>query len=604
MYYPSIDLDNNGRSVIDQFLGYNHNHRINSGEWFDMENLTSDYFPLAAARKKRTLLKEETGKVRGLIFTDGQVCYLVDNLLCLPNGVEVDISDYVDDPMDDSLQTLLRFGAYILVYPAQVYVNVYDTNDKGTWGDRYDTQIGTEITFSTCNSNGDDYDNIYVGNTAPEEHEDGMYWLCTKKGSEGLNIWYDAKGMWEPVATCYIRITIPGAEFTKRFKEGDVIYMNSPIMDINNGSKIVSMADDYIVVIAFMDSMTKVRVSDASWRMFIERKVPQMNMICSDKNRLWGCYYGYTDNGQMVNEIYASKLGDFRNWYDYSGLSTDSYAVSVGVEGEWTGCVSYQGYPTFFKENCLFKIYGSFPSEYQLLSTDCKGVQRGSSRSVARIGQYLMYKSPQGVCIYDGSYPSDIANEFGREELYYDAVSGACGDKYYMACETVSGQKRMFVYDMAHGVWMKEDAPGFELFSASENGQIYAANGNQIWGLGSSDNMAFLEGEPGEEYTEWYAETGNLGLEYPDFKYVDKIMVRAFIPFRSEIQIAISENDKPFYDVCTMRSNSQLETQTMSFRPMRCDHFRLRFKGHGQVKIYSICIQMETDGDENGNAYI
>ena len=57
----------------------------------------------------------------------------------------------------------------------------------------------------------------------------------------------------------------------------------------------------------------------------------------------------------MVNELYACKLGDFKNWNCFLGISTDSYVASVGTDGPWTGAVTYLGNPIFFKETCLHK---------------------------------------------------------------------------------------------------------------------------------------------------------------------------------------------------------------------------------------------------------
>ena len=63
-------------------------------------------------------------------------------------------------------------------------------------------------------------------------------------------------------------------------------------------------------------------------------------------NRLWGCKYGLVD-GETVNEIYASKLGDFKNWNCFAGLSTDSYAAARGSDGPFTGAADYLGQPRF-----------------------------------------------------------------------------------------------------------------------------------------------------------------------------------------------------------------------------------------------------------------
>ena len=115
MYYPQVADDNNTRSLIDTWLGYNHNYRISNGEFYDMENLTSDNFPLLSPRKIRPLLAEGEN-IRGLVYSDNNICYLEGDTLHY--GLrEYDLAPYMDEPGEDSEQTLIRFGAYILIFP-------------------------------------------------------------------------------------------------------------------------------------------------------------------------------------------------------------------------------------------------------------------------------------------------------------------------------------------------------------------------------------------------------------------------------------------------------------------------------------------------------
>ena len=111
----------------------------------------------------------------------------------------------------------------------------------------------------------------------------------------------------------------------------------------------------------------------------IDRTVPDLDFICESNNRLWGCKYGI-ENGQVVNEIRASKLGDFRNWSCFMGISTDSYAASIGTDGAFTGAISQRGYPVFFKENAIHRVSGSSPSSFSIQTTNARGVQTGSWR--------------------------------------------------------------------------------------------------------------------------------------------------------------------------------------------------------------------------------
>lgn len=593
MYYPQLEEGNNTRTLIDTWLGYNHNFKINKGEFFDMENLSSDLFPLLSPRESRPLLVKTENKLKGLLYSDNNLAFLCGTTLHY-SLLDFDLSDLMEEP--EEWQTLIRFGAYIVIFPVGVYINVYDPTDKGTLRDEFKAEIGTSITYSICNSKGDGFDNIVASDEAPENPTDGMHWLKTSD-DKGLYMWVSSQGTWTPVATCYIRIEVPGANLTDHFNEGDVVNMNTNLDSVNDGSIIQAINDEYIVVIGIMDEVTKTYRCTEAWTLKMERKIPKLDYVCADKNRIWGCHYGYQTGG-MVNEIYCCKLGDFKNWYSYAGISTDSYSVSVGVPGEFTGCISYQGRPTFFKENAIFKIYGSYPAEYQIVQTDQRGVQQGSYRSLAIVDEYLVYKSATDICIYDGSTPVSISEPLGREELFYDAVGGGCLNKYRVVLQNVKGKKYHFVYDFKTGLWEKEDALGFQMFSATENGQIYGATDNEIYGLGSTDNIAFQDELVGEEWVNWYAETGEMGFEYSDFKYVSKITIRAFVPYRSELEVMIAYDDRPFERVSMIRGKESIASQSLSFVPLRCDHYRIKLRGHGACRIYNMTTSLEL-GSEN-----
>lgn len=593
MFYPRLEEGNNTRTLIDSWYGYNHNYKIGRGEFFDMENMSSDQYPLLVPRHVRPLLKKGEN-IHGLLYSDNNLAYL-DGTTLYYSLSSYDLSDLMEEP--ETWQTLIRFGAYILIFPSNVYINVYDPTDRGTLEDTYIAEEGNEITYSICNSEGEGFDNIVASDDSPSDPTDGMYWLKTS-ADQGLYVWN--KDTWVPVATCYIRIEIPGADLTTHFSEGDVVRMNTTLDDINDGSIIQAMDDEYLVVIGIMDEVTKTAHCTDAWKLTIKRKIPQLDYVCADKNRIWGCHYGYQIGG-MINEIYCSKLGDFKNWYSYAGLSTDSYSVSVGVPGEFTGCISYQGYPTFFKENAIFKVYGTMPSQYQIVQSDQRGVQQGSYRSLAIVDEYLVYKSPSDICVYDGSSPVSISENLGREELFYDAVGGGCLNKYRVVMENAKGKKYYFVYDFKTGIWEKEDPVKFEMFSATENGQIYGATKEEIYGLGSTDNIAFTDMLVGEEYVEWFCQTGEMGYEYVDYKYVNRITIRAYVPYRSELEVMIAYDDRDFERVSIVRGKESIDSVSLSFAPFRCDHFRIKLRGHGECRIYSMAISLETGSEEDDN---
>ena len=238
--------------------------------------------------------------------------------------------------------------------------------------------------------------------------------------------------MWVAQATTYVKISSPG--IGTAFSEYDGVELQisglpdttayKQIKNLNGSAVLWGKDDGYIVVVGIVDqSVTLGGVDTPDFSMSVDRKMPEMDFVIEHNNRLWGCRYGLNRNQEVVNELYASKLGDFKNWSCFMGISTDSYSVSLGSDGPFTGAVTHGNYPIFFKENCLHKVYGQMPSNFQVQTTSCRGVQKGCADSLAIVNEVLYYKGKNGVCAYDGSIPAEVSSQFG--ELRYESAIAA-----------------------------------------------------------------------------------------------------------------------------------------------------------------------------------
>ena len=74
MKLPQLSALSTSRDLVDVFGGYNHNLRINEGEFYDMKNLTSAYYPILAPRRKRGVFANTASNPLGLIEKDA-LCY-------------------------------------------------------------------------------------------------------------------------------------------------------------------------------------------------------------------------------------------------------------------------------------------------------------------------------------------------------------------------------------------------------------------------------------------------------------------------------------------------------------------------------------------------
>ena len=414
------------------------------------------------------------------------------------------------------------------------------------------------------------------------------YWLDTSGETHTLKVYSSSSSSWSAVPTTYIKISTDGIDDKFEVNDGVTIsgIKDQSLADLNASTIIWAKGDGYIVVTGILDE-----VITQNEEITVERRMPNMDFIIESENRLWGCRYGEAINGEMVNEIYASKLGDFKNWNCFMGISTDSYAASVGTDGQFTGAVTHLGYPIFFKENCMHKVYGNYPANYQIQTTSCRGVQKGCERSLATVNEVLYYKARTGVCAYDGSLPTEISSALG-ETSYSKAVAGAIANKYYISMQDVRKDWHFFVYDALKGLWHREDDTEASLFCNFQGDLYYIDRADKQ--IKTIKGTGVLETAP----IKWEAVTGILGTDSPDKKYISRIDVRMKLDVGARASFYAEYDSSGEYEhLFTTPQSQSLRSFAVPIRPQRCDHMRLKIVGVGDAKIFSICKTIEWGSD-------
>ena len=576
MRYPTLYTKENSRQMVDLFKGYNHNMRISDGEFFDMKNMTSDYYPVLSPRKNRGVYASATNPT-GLIAKDA---------LCYVDGNTFYINEYpVDMGLSDEPKQLISMGAYVIIMPDKKWINTID-HQFGNIEAHFDNEASqADVTFTLCTIDGADYENITISDAEPENPKSLDRWIDTSTNPHTLKQYSETNAVWVQIATTYIKIACPG--IGAAFNQYDGVTISGikadELQDLNASMVIWAKGDDYIVVVGIMDKIISQSVDIGV--ISVDRKMPIMDFVIESENRLWGCRYGVANNGEVVNEIYASKLGDFKNWDCRMNISTDSWAYSCGTDGAFTGAIHFKGNPHFFKENCVHKVYGNYPANFQIQTTDCRGVQKGCDKSLAIVNETLFYKARNAVCAYDGSLPSEMSYELGNE-AYSAAVGGSHGNKYYISMMDSEGEHHLFVYDIAKGMWHKEDNLKVDCF-CSCRGEMYAISGSNIIAMLGS-------GTPDTDPVEWMAETGEIGISSPDMKYISRITIRMAMEAGSEVCIyAQYDFNDAWETLCNLSNIENLRSFSLPIRPKRCDHMKLRIEGVGGVKIYSITKTIE-----------
>ena len=594
-YFPTLQETYTSQQVIDVFQGYNHNLKIEDGEFFDMENLTSSYYPLLANRGKRGTVSKLTAP-RGLL-AKSKLAY-IDGTSLFYDGA--DLTSYIQAAgfaisSDETMlpKSLISMGAYILIFPDKLYINTENYTDCGSIEATFTTAANSAVSYSICKVDGTAYAIPTIGGSAPESPNNGDLWLDTSSAVHVLKQYSSTSSMWIDIPTVYTKIAYAG--IGKSFKKYDGVKISgcaaaeaSIVTQIEalNGSKIIyEKGDDYIVVVGLLDQA----YTQSSGSVTVSRKMPDMDFITEAENRLWGCKYGLVD-GVTLNEIYCCALGDFKNWNQFLGLSTDSYVASVGTDGPWTGAVTHLGYPIFFKENVMHKVYISSTGAHQIADTACRGVQGGSHKSLVVVNERLYYKSMTDICVYDGSLPTSVSSQFGTER-YFDAVSGVVGDKYYVSMRDSSGGYHMFVYDTAKGFWHREDstrAIGF----ARCNAELYYIDADTKALMCVGGSVGTQEGD-----VPWRATTGLMGYQTIEQKYISRFNLRMKLPVGSQADMYIQYDSDGTWHHAGHMEGVGTKTFMLPVRPRRCDHFQLKIEGRGEVRIYSFSKIHETGSD-------
>lgn len=584
MRYPKLYTRNASRDMVDEFRGYNHNLRIGGGEMYDELNLSSDLYPVMSPRKPRGIhITEES--ITGMIEKDA---------LCYTSGTEFVMNEYrVEMGLSDEPKQLVSMGAKVIILPDKKYINTADITDFGNLEASFTTQ--DSVRFTLAREDGTDYNPEYIGNTEPTEPAASALWIDTSSVPHTLKQWSES-GMWVTIPTTYVKIDSAGigAAFAQYdgveisgltgvelidSVSGTAIDNPGDLQALEGSAVIWSKGDDYITIVGMLDITRSI-----TNQITVSRYMPNMDFVIECGNRLWGCRYGVARNGQVVNEIYASKLGDPKNWNCFMGISTDSWVGSLGSDGAFTGAITHLGYPLFFKERTLHKVYPSEVGAHSIQDTACRGVQRGSEKSLAIVNEILYYKSSHAVCAYDGSLPVEVSPALGNE-MYYNAVGGAHGNKYYVSM--TSDESCTFVYDTGKGIWHKEDGAFDEFCSCG--GEMYGRIGGTIFTLlgGGTDDV------------EWMAETGDIGLASPDQKYVSRINIRMSMAEGAKLAVhAMYDSDGDWYEVCDLYG-TDLRSFSIPIRPMRSDHMKLLFTGVGDARIYSITKTVEQGSDRS-----
>ena len=491
-----------------KFEGYDHNLGASDGSIWDMKNMCGDLYPMLSPRPERIKIRTLTTP-NGIGAKDG--LFWVDGTSLYFDGNNV-------GTVENSKKTFAVLGAYIAIFPDKAYYNTV-TNEFGsleaTWTGSASFQDGT-----------------YAGESAASNS-----------------------------------IVTTGSPFP--FEVNEAIVISGSSQSGNNKTAIIrEISDDKKTLRFYENSFTNTGAENIT----LKREVPDLDFLCENENRLWGC---------KGDTIRCSYLGNPFIWDNYDTVSTACFAVDVGSAGDFTGCISYLGYPVFFKEEKIYKVYGDKPSNFQVMSSASLGVEAGSGASLAIAGERLFYLARTGIVSYAGGIPESVYRAFGTED-YHNAVAGSDGRRYFVSMQDVDGVYSLFVYDTETNLWHKEDDWNPVGFAWDGGLYMLGADGN-MWLDGRSRPV---EGTP-EGNFESMVEFNDFVDESPDRKGYLTFQLRVELDEGTEMQLYMRLDSGQWEKIQDMTA-SRKRTFLVPIVPRRCDHIRLKIEATGMWRLWAM----------------
>lgn len=597
------EVQNKSKKYSVVFKGINYGENTQDGEFAETYNLATDKYPCITQRAAR--LWEANYTKPTTIHAKGQLLVI--------DGTDVFYGDDKVGTVTEGKKQTATVGNYIVIFPDKKYYKVPTEDENGVmqpgeFGSMEITYQKDRLKFTSSsislvkdiNVTGDatfwkaypsqihfpNASNLFKAGdiitiTCKEYHYLNTENLVVKSVLSD-NLFFDGTpfsvvsvASLKDEVTITTTLTLTNEDYFP-FRKGDAVSISGCSENGNNKEKEIIIRGKTNDTLTFDDN-TFTAVDIENKTVTIKRTVPDLEFICESNYRLWGT---------KGNTIYSSAFSDPLNFQLFENLSTDSYAIEVGSEGEFTGCIPYGTHICFFKENTLHKMYGSKPSNFSVTTANIYGVQSGSEKSMQIVNEQLLYKGVNGVYAYTGGVPELISEKFGNKR-YSDAVACCDGEIYYISMK--NGDKwDMFAYDVLKNIWLREDDTQ-AVDMTFYDGKVYY--------LDAKGGLYYIDKTADRSDIEWSATFCTINETINERKGYSKFHLRLDMESGAWIAVDIkTDRDTQWKQIHTSH-NEKAKTVSIPIMPTRCDNIDIRLRGKGKCTVKAFIREFTVGSD-------
>lgn len=589
MQYPHLSAPRLTRMIRAAFGGYDRSPDAPPESLYDMENLSGSAYPALSPRpprgtyltprRLRGLCAVSTPEGEALCYVEGESGELVIGGVRYPLG------------LSDSEKRLIPLGDRLVILPDRklfhigegraeaLDVSVTVTAPAADGTDPADTSA---VTYTLCRPDGTPYLPLIPAAAPPASPAIGSYWLDTASATPALYRFTAEREAWEEVRDTCVRVTARGIGVPFRVGDGVRLEGVTPAdaRSLAGTHRLLGRGEDHLILRGILRGTTRQRAP-----LTVSRRLPPLDDAIAVGNRLWGFFHGVGEDGVCRSLIRACRAGDVFNWDvlpEDAGEADAPYLCEVGAGGPFTALAVYRGAPYFFKEGAAFRAEGTTAKNFRIRREDLPGVASGCRESVCVAGGKLIYRAPDALCLYDGSRVTDLSAPLGGQILRRVAA-GALGDRVYLSLTDGEGAHHLFVYDVARGHFHREDGTRASRFCAC-GGELYFHD-NPSGAIRTVNGSGTADGDP----ISWMAQTALFAA--PDLRPLSPIRLdaRLHLPLGASLHVDIQYDSDGRWHYLRSLHGHLLGSASLPIPPRSCDHFRLRFRGVGNARLYRLC---------------